>query len=130
MPGIAIRRPCSWSYCVPSGFQNEQCSIVVTRAAIAARMPGVPCAWAANAFVERRPPWAPSCAVVRDLGGRSPYFRASKMRLNGVAVARRKRVNPASRRHSRSRASPACAPNPRPTSWDSEFGVQMNVEAA
>ena len=59
-----------------------------------------------------------------------PYFRASKMRLNGVAVARRKRVKPASLKTFRSRASPACAPNPRPTSWESEFGVQMNVDAA
>lgn len=39
------------------------------------------------------------------------YFSTSKIRLNGVAAARRNRVNPPASIISRSRASPACAPN-------------------
>jgi hypothetical protein len=66
-------------------------------------------------------------------GGRESfdvYGRASRMRLKGVAVARRKRVNPPASTTSRKRASPACAPSPRPTSWLSEAGVHSIVEAA
>ena len=63
-------------------------------------------------------------------GGIACYLRASRIRLNGVSVARRKRLNPASANTSRRRASPACAPRPSPTSWDSEFGVQTMLDAA
>jgi len=42
--------------------------------------------------------------------------RASMMRLNGVWVATRTRVKPASFRISPSRLGPACAPSPSPTS--------------
>lgn len=59
-----------------------------------------------------------------------PYFLASRIRLNGVSAARRKRVNPASLNTSRRRGSPACAPSASPTSWDSELGVQIMLEAA
>lgn len=55
--------------------------------------------------------------------------RASRIRLNGVSVARRKRVKPASRTTSRSRFSPACAPSAARPSWASEAGVQIIVEA-
>ena len=48
--------------------------------------------------------------------GRDRHGLASRMRLNGVWVARRTRLNPASRSTSPSRRSPACAPSPRPTS--------------
>src|SRR5215831_12895345 len=41
---------------------------------------------------------------------------ASRIRLNGVSAARRNRVSPPCWATSRSRASPACAPSPRPTS--------------
>ena len=44
------------------------------------------------------------------------YGRASSTILNGVSVARRKRVKPPLVTTSRSFASPACAPNARPTS--------------
>jgi hypothetical protein len=57
------------------------------------------------------------------------YGRASRIRLNGVSVARRTRVNPPCSRTSVSRASPACAPSARPTSWESDAGVQITVEA-
>ena len=57
---------------------------------------------------------------VRDPRG-SDYGRASSTRLNGVSVARRKRVKPASSSTSRRRASPACAPSAAPTSWASEL---------
>jgi hypothetical protein len=50
------------------------------------------------------------------------------MRLNGVWVASRTRLKPASRSTAPSLASPACAPSPRPTSWASEAGVQIRVE--
>ena len=46
----------------------------------------------------------------------TPQGRASRTRLNGVAVARRKRVNPPAITTSRSRASPAWAPRANPTS--------------
>ena len=49
--------------------------------------------------------------------------------LNGVSVARRMRVKPACANTSRSLASPACAPNPSPTSWAREAGVHTTVEA-
>ena len=55
--------------------------------------------------------------------------RASRTRLNGVAAARRTRVNPPSVATCRRRASPAWAPRARPTSWDREFGVHSIVEA-
>ncbi len=58
------------------------------------------------------------------------YGRASSTRLKGVSVARRKRVKPPAVTTSRSRASPACAPSPNPTSCASEAGVQTMVEAA
>jgi len=57
------------------------------------------------------------------------YGRASYTRLNGVSAARRKRVNPALDTTSRIRFSPACAPNAAPTSWASDAGVQIIVEA-
>ena len=58
------------------------------------------------------------------------HLRASSTRLNGVSVARRKLLKPACKKTLRSLSSPACAPKPSPTSWDNEFGVQINVEAA
>ena len=69
------------------------------------------------------------------LGGRRhaslrAYLRASRIRLNGVSVARRKRLNPASANTARRRASPACAPRPSPTSCEREFGVQIMLDAA
>ena len=51
-----------------------------------------------------------------DSDGTSDYFLASRIRLNGVSVARRNRVKPASPNTCFSRASPACAPSARPTS--------------
>ena len=57
------------------------------------------------------------------------YGRASKTKLNGVSVARRKRVNPPAVTTSRKRASPAWLPKASPTSCDSEAGVQTCVEA-
>ncbi len=58
------------------------------------------------------------------------YGLASSTRLNGVSVARRKRPNPASDMTSPSRASPAWAPSPSPTSCASELGVHRKVEPA
>src|SRR5579885_933484 len=79
-------------------------------------------------WVENTPPRHP-----RQAGGvvENPqlYGRASKTMLNGVSVARRKRVNPADVTTSRSLASPACAPNPSPTSWSSDAGTHTSVEA-
>ncbi len=60
----------------------------------------------------------------------TPYFRASRMRLNGVCVARRNRLNPCLLEHRPQPRLPACALSPKPTSCDSEFGVQMKVDAA
>ena len=54
--------------------------------------------------------------------------RASNTRLNGVSVARRKRLNPPSATTSPILASPACAPSASPTSCDSDAGVHRNVE--
>jgi hypothetical protein len=61
--------------------------------------------------------------------GSGAYGLASKMMLNGVSVARRTWLNPASRSRIASWRSPACAPSPRPTSWASEPGVQMTVDS-
>ncbi len=76
--------------------------------------------------------WGPVGAGVPAKGPAQAYFyfRASRIRLNGVCVARRNRPNPASSNTARNRASPACAPSPNPTSCDNEFGVQINVDAA
>src|SRR5262249_3319417 len=67
------------------------------------------------------------CGVPSD---RQPQGRASRTILNGVSVARRKRVKPPEVTTCRSRVSPACAPRPSPTSWLSDAGVQTIVEAA
>ena len=66
-----------------------------------------------------------SAAAARRAG----YGLASRMRLNGVSVARRTRVNPPCLSTSVSCASPAWAPSARPTSWASDAGVQITVEA-
>jgi hypothetical protein len=58
------------------------------------------------------------------------YFLASRIRLNGVSVARRNRVKPASANTRASRVSPAWAPSARPTSCEREFGVHTMVDAA
>jgi hypothetical protein len=50
--------------------------------------------------------------------------------FTGVSVARRNPVKPASSATTRSRASPAWAPRAAPTSWESEAGVQIEVDAA
>ena len=60
--------------------------------------------------------------------GRGAYGLASRMMLNGVSVARRTCVNPASRSTVVSCRSPACAPSPSPTSCASDPGVQMTVD--
>ena len=60
--------------------------------------------------------------------GRDAYGLASRMMLNGVSVARRTWVNPASRSTIASWRSPACAPSPSPTSCASDPGVQMTVD--
>lgn len=68
------------------------------------------------------------------LAGGSPVLpaegqgRASRMRFIGVSAARRIRLNPASWSTWRSRASPAWAPRPSATSWDSELGVQIAAD--
>ncbi len=58
------------------------------------------------------------------------YGRASSTRLNGVSVARRKWLYPASDMTWPRRASPAWAPSPSPTSCASELGVHRKVEPA
>ena len=58
----------------------------------------------------------------------SGYLRISKMMLSGVCAAIRNRVNPAAVTTSRILAGPACVPSARPTSWDSDAGVQSSVE--
>jgi hypothetical protein len=63
------------------------------------------------------------------LAGSARYGRASKIKLKGVCVARRNRVNPPLVTTSRSRFSPACAPSANPTSCESDAGVQSSVEA-
>ena len=60
--------------------------------------------------------------------GRDRHGLASRMRLNGVWVARRTLLKPASVSSAASRRSPACAPSPRPTSWSSDPGVQITVD--
>src|SRR5206468_10200598 len=70
----------------------------------------------------------PYTAATRRNG--EDQIRASRIRLKGVSAARRKRVSPPSRATLRSLASPACAPSARPTSWSSEAGVQIMVDAA
>lgn len=57
------------------------------------------------------------------------YGRASRIILNGVSVARRNCLKPASVATWRNRRSPACAPSPSATSCESDAGVQMKVEA-
>ena len=64
--------------------------------------------------------------VAGDAG--TGHGRASRMRLNGVAAARRMRVNLPRRVPPGRRGSPAWAPSPSPTSWASEVGVQNRVE--
>src|SRR5262245_32469610 len=67
----------------------------------------------------------------RALAVREPrQGRASSTRLNGVAVARRKRVKPPWRTTSPSRRSPACAPSAAAPSWLSEAGTHSWVEKA
>jgi len=56
--------------------------------------------------------------------------RASRIRLKGVSAARRKRVNPALRNTSASRASPACAPRTRFPPSEMAWAQQSVVEAA
>src|SRR5438132_2979420 len=58
------------------------------------------------------------------------HGRVSSTKLNGVAVARRKRVKPPAVTTWRSRASPAWAPRAIPTSWLNDAGTQIIVEAA
>ena len=58
-----------------------------------------------------------------------PQRFASRTRFIGVSAARRNCVKPASSNTWRSRASPACAPRPRPTSCESELGVQIVDDA-
>jgi hypothetical protein len=57
------------------------------------------------------------------------YGLASNTKLNGVWVARRKRVKPPLTTTSRNPASPACAPSAGPLEA-SEAGTQIIVEAA
>ncbi len=52
----------------------------------------------------------------REAAALKHHAFASRIRLNGVSVARRKRVRPPWRATSRRRPSPACAPSARPTS--------------
>jgi hypothetical protein len=53
---------------------------------------------------------------------------ASNTRLNGVSLARRKRLNPPEASTFRSRDSPAWAPKHNPTSCEREHGVHSIVE--
>src|SRR5882762_11584369 len=55
--------------------------------------------------------------------------RASKIRLKGVCVARRKWEKPPDVTTSRSRFSPACAPRASPTSCANDAGVQISADA-
>jgi hypothetical protein len=70
-----------------------------------------------------------SPGVLPEISAGSCYGRASKIKLNGVCVARRKWENPPDVTTSLNRFSPACAPSARPTSCDSEAGVQSSVDA-
>ena len=67
-------------------------------------------------------------SALAAMGATPMALLASRTRLNGVSVARRTRVNPASRSTSARRGSPACAPSPRPTSCASDAGVHTTVE--
>ena len=49
--------------------------------------------------------------------------------MNGVSVARRKRVKPPRAATSRMRTSPACKPRHAPTACARDAGVQMNLDA-
>jgi hypothetical protein len=66
----------------------------------------------------------------RRVRGSRRHGRVSNTRLKGVSAARRKCVKPPASTTSRMRASPACAPRARPTSCESEAGVQSRVENA
>jgi hypothetical protein len=58
-----------------------------------------------------------------------PQGRASRIRLNGVSAARRKRENPPfATTTSRSRVLPACAPSAGPW-YAREWGTHSNVDA-
>ena len=57
------------------------------------------------------------------------YGRASRTRLKGVSAARLTLLNPPCLTTSARRASPAWAPSASPTSWESDAGVQITVEA-
>ena len=100
------------------------------RAGPGGRRPGgrrVPLPVGPNARRHRRGRTGPG-GVRAGRHGRDRHGLASRMRLNGVSVARRTRLNPASRSTAASRRSPACAPSPRPTSWASDPGVQITVD--
>ncbi len=71
--------------------------------------------------------WAAHAAAFMICRGDWSQALASRMRFIGVSVARRKCVNPASSNTLRSLVSPACAPSPRPTSCDKEFGVRSQT---
>ena len=70
---------------------------------------------------------APAAGERRRWAG-ARYGLASYTRLNGVWLARRKRVRPPRVTTSRTRAWPACAPSASPTSCDSDAGVHSRVE--
>ena len=55
--------------------------------------------------------------------------RASITMLNGPVNARLTCLKPPARITSDNLASPACAPKPSPTSWSSEVGTQIMVDA-
>ena len=56
--------------------------------------------------------------------------RASRIKLNGVAAARRQTPKPASSTiNLRNRFSPACAPSAAPLDWANEVGTQTIVDA-
>lgn len=79
--------------------------------------------------------WEPS-SLGNETSRESPTLarrtqaRASRMRLNGVSVARRQLANPASSTMiSRKRFSPAWAPSAAPVSWANDVGTHTIVEA-
>lgn len=71
----------------------------------------------------RRGQYTPSGSHIKEDQG-----LASSIKLRGVSVARRKRVNPPDVTTSLRRASPAWVPRAVPTSWLSEAGVHTVVE--
>jgi hypothetical protein len=81
---------------------------------------------------EKRQPQKHATSAIVDTSffcaSRAGYGLASNTALNGVSLARRKRVRPAWVTTSRIRVSPAWAPSASPTSWDSDAGVQSRVE--